>query len=170
MSTQSTSPILATAPVVAHVIVEGAGADVAPGDIVALTCTVDGPHTLRIALGGQADHYSVSPLRKTLGMASALGYRDLVLDCRALDFCDSALLRVLDAWHHSGGTCTVVRPPAQLERMLDILPTCHRPLRIASEYDSVLPELPDEYDSVPSEYESAADAGAALPHEVGACR
>ncbi|GGY42763.1 hypothetical protein GCM10010363_24280 [Streptomyces omiyaensis] len=97
---------------------EGAGADTAPGAILALTCTAPDTRTLTVRLRGEADHWSLAPLRGVLEEARDRGRRSLVLDCRELTFCDSALLKVLDGWRCAGGAYRVVSLPGTLPALM----------------------------------------------------
>lgn len=57
---------------------------------------------LSVSLAGEFDHYSCAPLRVLLDGAAALGARLLVLDAAEVEFCDSALLDVLERWSRGG--------------------------------------------------------------------
>ncbi|MFF5494995.1 STAS domain-containing protein [Streptomyces aquilus] len=116
MNSMSSRPIL-TAP--AHPASD-AGEDPAPGDILDLTCTSPDRSTLRVALSGEADHFSSHPLRVLLAAAAGYGYRTLVLDCRRLRFCDTALLTALESWQRSGGQVHVDHPTPHLRLLLDV--------------------------------------------------
>ncbi|MFF3968061.1 STAS domain-containing protein [Streptomyces griseorubiginosus] len=109
-----------TSPVRSEVAADGPGADAAPGHILALACTSPDSVTVRVALRGEADHFSCRPLWVLLTTAAVYGYRCLVLDCRRLRFCDSALMSALVDWQRAGGQVRIEHPPPQLRVLLAV--------------------------------------------------
>ncbi|MEV0975440.1 STAS domain-containing protein [Streptomyces sp. NPDC049915] len=118
MSNTDTSPILTTP---AEKAGAAQGADAAPGDILSLSCTTPDARTVKVVARGEADHFGLAPLRVLLTTAAVYGYRRLVLDCRHVTFCDSALLAAFDSWYAAGGRVVIQHPPPQLGLLQPLL-------------------------------------------------
>ncbi|MGW6414809.1 STAS domain-containing protein [Streptomyces sp. NPDC055055] len=116
MTTSSNPPILPTASA-AGLTAREESADAAPYGISVRSFTVCAGDTLRIALHGEVDHHSATPLRLLLDTASRNGYRKLVLDTSLVTFADSALLRILCAWTEQGRHLRLTGVTPAMERL-----------------------------------------------------
>jgi anti-anti-sigma factor len=83
----------------------------------------DGGRTVRISLVGEVDHSNHDVLADALRGASAADAAEIVVDCRDLDFIDSAGLGVLaDARSVAGASRLAVQDASpQVERLLSVI-------------------------------------------------
>ncbi|MFE2011343.1 STAS domain-containing protein [Streptomyces sp. NPDC059491] len=117
MTTSSNPPILSTSSSAAGLTQCEEGADAAPCGISVRSFTVCAGDALRIALHGEVDHHSATPLRLLLDAASRNGYRRLVLDTSLVTFADSALLRILRGWTEQGHHLRLTGVTPAMERL-----------------------------------------------------
>ncbi|MET9625334.1 STAS domain-containing protein [Streptomyces sp. NPDC006464] len=117
MSTANNPPILTTPAAPADQGPREQGADAAPCGISVRSCSTYDGDTLRVALHGEVDHLSAGPLRVLLAVASAYGYRRLVLDTSLVTFADSALLRILRGWTAEGRRLRLTGVTPAMERL-----------------------------------------------------
>jgi anti-anti-sigma factor len=119
VTTSDGSPILAPHP---H---DELGDDAAPPVITVLSCQVTGA-TLTVEIAGEADHFSVAPLRPMLTRAAEAGCTRLVLGTSRIRFADSGLLSVLAPWRGAGRRLVLRRPSPPVERLLRVMAAADR--------------------------------------------
>lgn len=78
--------------------------------------------TVRLALGGEVDVFSVPRIRSVF--AEFMGHYDVVIDLSGVDFCDSSTLRVfVEAQRRSaaaGHTLELARPSAPVRNLFEV--------------------------------------------------
>ncbi|GAA3384916.1 hypothetical protein GCM10017750_61410 [Streptomyces racemochromogenes] len=83
---------------------------------------------LSVSLAGEFDHYSCAPLRVLLDGAPPLGARLLVLDAAEVEFCDSALLDVLERWSRGGRRWELAAASRPVRLLLELWNRVRAPL------------------------------------------
>ncbi|WP_037606265.1 STAS domain-containing protein [Streptacidiphilus rugosus] len=82
--------------------------------------------TLTVEIAGEADHFSVAPLRPILTRAAEGGCTRLVLDTSRIRFADSGLLSVLALWQGAGRRLVLRRPSPSVQRLVRVMAAADR--------------------------------------------
>jgi anti-anti-sigma factor len=87
------------------------------GRSVVASCRTEGS-TLKVAVQGEIDHFTVAPLSALLASAAAFGHTRLVVDASRVTFCDSGLLNALLAWRRGGRRLVLAAASLAVQRLL----------------------------------------------------
>ncbi|MEU1277955.1 STAS domain-containing protein [Streptomyces sp. NPDC005805] len=95
----------------------------ASGGTVVHSCTSAGT-LLCVALRGEIDYVTVSPLRAIMASAAAAGFTRLILDTSRVVFADSALLGALGLWCRDDRRLRLAAPSRAVQRLLEAVRDC----------------------------------------------